>query len=122
MQRWLLGPDGWTMPVCEIATKVGDRYRYEWENRQLGQRFGFEGELLESAPPYRAVTTEAIIGAPGPSTRNELTLIAVPGGTLMALVITYPSKGLRDMILGTGMTTGMEASYARLEKEVLAAA
>lgn len=122
MQRWLLGPDGWSMPVCEIATTVGGRYRYEWENTQLGQRFGFEDELLESAAPYRAATTEAMIGAPGPSTRNELTLIAVPGGTLMALVITYPSKELRDMILGTGMTTGMEARYARLEREVLTAA
>ena len=122
MKRWLLGPDGWTMPICEIAATIGGRYRYEWENTQLGQRFGFEGELLESAAPYRAVTTEQMIDVPGPATRNELTLTTVPGGTLMALVITYPSKELRDMILGTGMTTGMEASYARLERDVLAAA
>ncbi|MBM3906920.1 MAG: SRPBCC domain-containing protein [Gemmatimonadetes bacterium] len=122
MKRWLLGPDGWTMPVCEVATAVGDRYRYEWANADQSQRFGFEGELLESAPPYRAVTTEQMIGTPGPATRNELTLSTVPGGTLMALVITYPSKDVRDMILGTGMTAGMEASYQRLEREVLAAA
>ena len=30
-------------------------------------------------------------------------------------------KELRDMILGTGMTKGMETSYQRLEREVLAA-
>lgn len=121
MKRWLLGPDGWTMPVCEIAAAVGDRYRYEWESVDGAQRFGFEGELLESAPPYRAVTTEQMIGTPGPSTRNELTLTPVQEGTLMSLLITYPSKELRDMILGTGMTTGMETSYARLERELLAA-
>ena len=23
VQRWLLGPDGWIMPVCEIDLKVG---------------------------------------------------------------------------------------------------
>jgi hypothetical protein len=40
----------------------------------------------------------------------------------MTLVITYPSKEVRDMVLGTGMTTGMERSYVRLEDEVLAAA
>jgi uncharacterized protein YndB with AHSA1/START domain len=120
MQRWLLGPDGWTMPVCEIATKVGERYRYEWESNDKSQRFGFEGELLESAAPYRAVTSEMMIGTPGPSTRNEMTLTEVPGGTLLSLLITYPSKELRDMILGTGMTDGMETSYARLEREVLA--
>ncbi len=122
MQRWLLGPDGWTMPVCEIAAKVGDRYRFEWENADASERFGFEGELLESAAPYREVTTEQMIGMDGPSTRNELTMVPVRGGTLLSLVVTYPSKEMRDMILGTGMTTGMETSYARLEREVLAAA
>lgn len=122
MKRWLLGPDGWTMPVCDVATTVGDRFRYEWEKTDQSQRFGFEGELLELAAPYRAVTTEQMIGVPGPATRNELTLTAVPSGTLLALLITYPSMAARDMILGTGMTKGMEASYARLEREVLAAA
>ena len=122
MKRWLLGPDGWTMPVCEIATTVGGRYRYEWEKSDKSERFGFEGELLELAAPYRAVTSEQMIGVPGPSTRNEMTLTAVPAGTLLSLLITYPSKEVRDMILGTGMTKGMETSYARLEREVLAAA
>ncbi|MBK6493584.1 MAG: SRPBCC domain-containing protein [Gemmatimonadetes bacterium] len=120
MQRWLLGPDGWTMPVCQVATQVGERYRYEWESVDGAQRFGFEGELLESAPPYRAVTTEQMIGMDGPGTRNELTLVQTPAGTLLSIVITYPSQELRDMILGSGMTTGMETSYARLEREVLA--
>ncbi len=122
MKRWLLGPDGWTMPVCEVATKVGQRYRYEWEMLDGSQRFGFEGELLESQAPVRAVTSEQMIGMDGPGTRNEMTLTAAPGGTLLSIVITYPSKELRDMILGTGMTAGMETSYARLEREVLAAA
>lgn len=121
VQRWLLGPDGWTMPVCEIASVVGQWYRYEWESNDGARRFGFEGELLESSPPYRAVTTEQMIGNPGASTRNEMTLVHVQAGTLLSIVTTYPSKELRDMILGTGMVTGVEASYARLEREVLAA-
>lgn len=122
MQRWLLGPDGWTMPVCEVATKVGQSYRYEWESVDKSQRFGFTGELLEAVPPHRAVTSEAMIGMDGPGTRNEMTLTAVPAGTLMSLVITYPSKEVRDMVLGTGMTAGMETSYARMEREILAGA
>lgn len=121
MRRWLLGPDGWTMPVCELAAAVGDAYRFEWASSDGQQRFGFEGELLESAAPYREVTSERMMGTPGPSTRNELTFTPVQGGTLLSLLVTYPSKEMRDMILGTGMTTGMEASYARLEREVLAA-
>jgi uncharacterized protein YndB with AHSA1/START domain len=121
MQQWLTGPDGWTMPVCEVAENVGERYRYEWASNDGAQRFGFEGELLESMAPHRAVTSEQMIGTDGPATRNEMTLTPVEGGTLLSILITYPSKELRDMILGTGMTTGMEASYARLEQELLAA-
>ncbi|MBK6762994.1 MAG: SRPBCC domain-containing protein [Micrococcales bacterium] len=120
LQRWLLGPDGWTMPVCEVATTVGDAYRYEWEQADGGGRFGFTGELLESVPPHRAVTTEQMIGMEGPGTVNEMTLTPVADGTLLSLVITYPNAEIRDIVLGTGMTTGMETSYARLEQEVLA--
>lgn len=121
MKKWLLGPEGWSMPVCEVATTVGEKYRYEWERADGGQeRFGFEGELLESVPPRRAVTTERMIGMPGEGTVNELTLTPVAEGTLLSLVITYPDAQTRDMVLGTGMTGGMETSYARLEQEILA--
>ncbi len=120
IKRWLLGPDGWTMPVCDVATKVGERYRYEWEKDDGSQRFGFEGELLESAAPYRAVTSERMVGTDGPDVHNELTLVSVEGKTLLTIVLTYPSKEVRDMVLGTGMVGGMEQSYARLEREVLA--
>jgi uncharacterized protein YndB with AHSA1/START domain len=122
MKRWLLGPDGWTMPVCEVAEGVGDTYRYEWQSVDGSQRFGFTGELLDSVAPHRAVTTENMIGMEGPGTTNEMTLTAVEGGTLLSILITYPSAEVRDIVLGTGMTDGMETSYARLEAEVLAAA
>jgi uncharacterized protein YndB with AHSA1/START domain len=122
MRRWMLGPDGWTMPVCDVATTAGEKYRYEWEPVEgtEGERFGFEGELLESAPPYRAVTVERMIGVPSDGLRNELTLTPVAGGTLLAVVITFPDAGTRDAVLATGMADGMETSYARLEREVLA--
>ncbi len=116
MQQWLLGPEGWSMPVCEIAANVGDSYRYEWAPEGGGEGgFGFVGELLESQAPYRAVTTERMIGMPGDGTLNELTLTPIADGTLLTLVITYPTMELRDTILGTGMTDGMEVSYQRLE-------
>lgn len=116
VRRWMLGPDGWTMPVCRVAREVGESYRYEWENAADGSRFGFTGELLEATAPRRAVTTERMIDTDGPTTQNELVLTPVPGDrTRIDLEITYPSLELRDMILATGMVDGMEASYARLE-------
>jgi uncharacterized protein YndB with AHSA1/START domain len=115
LQQWMLGPDGWTMPVCEVATEVGQTYRYEWERADGEGRFGFTGTLLETRPPHRSVTTEMMIGTDGPSTTNEFSFISVEGGTLLSLLITYPDAEIRDAILATGMTGGMERSYERLE-------
>ena len=127
MRRWQLGPDGWTMPVCEAASEPGQRYRTGWENSESGERFGFTGVVRESAAPHRSVTTEAMWtpddpdAAGSPETLNELTLTPVEGGTLVALLVTYPDAATRETILATGMVDGMEASYQRLEREVLAA-
>lgn len=121
MKRWLLGPDGWTMPVCHVAASVGGTYRYEWMDENGENRFGFTGELLESAYPYRVVTTEQMMGM-DTVTINELTLTPVDDGTLLSVLITYPDTATRDIILATGMTEGMEASYARMESDVMATA
>lgn len=117
LQRWLLGPDGWTMPVCIPPGAAGSSYRYEWAPAAGtdGTPFGFEGEVLESHPPYRSVVTERMIGLDGPEGRNELTLTPYAGGTLLSLLITFESGAVREQVLATGMTTGMETSYARLE-------
>ncbi|MGA4508158.1 SRPBCC family protein [Propionibacteriaceae bacterium G1746] len=120
LKKWMLGPDGWSLPVAEVATEVGQTYRYEWKNDASGEQFGFTGEALEIEKPYRSVTTERMIGTDGPSTTNELSLVAVDGGTLVTIVITYPDTETREMILGTGMVDGMETGYARLD-QVLAA-
>ena len=119
MKRWMLGPEGWTMPVCEVASRPGQRYRYEWEDANGANRFGFMGELLEVDAPHREVATEQLIGQEDAPAINDLTLTAVEGGTLLSLVITYPSLEVRDIVLGTGMTNGMEQSYARLETELV---
>ena len=117
MRQWLLGPDGWRMSVCEIDPAVGGRYRYEWEPLEgmPGEKFGFDGETLLWEAPRRAVTTEHMTGTDFPSTLNDLTLDEEDGATLITLVIEYPDKETRDMVLATGMTDGMEASYGRLE-------
>ncbi|MAT06244.1 MAG: ATPase [Acidimicrobiaceae bacterium] len=118
MQQWLLGPDGWTMPVCEVPEQVGDTYRYEWAPAEgtEGEPFGFVNVLLESEPPHREVTTELMIGIEGEPSTNELTLTPrSDGNTLLCVVVTYPNREVRDIVLETGMVDGMETSYARLE-------
>ena len=117
LRRWMLGPDGWRMSVCEVDPSVGGRYQYEWEpvNPDAGERFGFDGETLLSDPPRRAVTTEHMTGTDYPSTLNDLSLEEEDGATLVTVLIEYPDRETRDAVLATGMTDGMETSYARLE-------
>lgn len=123
MTRWLLGPEGWTMTVCENDLVVGGSYRNAWApvDPSQGEAFGFEGENLVIDPERRMVTTERMTGLDAPGTVNDLTFDEVDGVTLMTLYITYDSVEQRDMILATGMTDGMETSYQRLERELLPA-
>jgi uncharacterized protein YndB with AHSA1/START domain len=121
MKQWLLGPDGWEMTECVVATEGGQTYRTSWApvGDTEGQAFGFEGEALLIDGPRRSVQTERMVGMPV-ETLNDLNLYEEDGATLITLFIEYPDKETRDMILATGMADGMETSYARLEKELLA--
>jgi len=121
MKRWLLGPDGWVMTICETDPVVGGSYRYAWapEDPARGAPFGFEGENLVIDPERRLVSTERMTGLDAPGTVNDLTLDEADGVTLMTLYVTYTDAAQRDMILATGMTDGMEASYQRLERELI---
>lgn len=124
LRAWLLGPDGWSMTTCEPPAAVGDTYRWGWTQDGAEVSFGSTGEVLEMEAPYREVSTEVMAGdgipEGAPGAVNEMTLTPVDGGTLLTLVITYPDATTRDIVLGTGMVDGMEASYLRLESEVLA--
>lgn len=123
MKKWLLGPDGWEMTVCELDTTPGGAYRNAWApvGDTPGEPFGFEGETLVFDPERRMVSTERMSNTDYPGTVNDLTFDEVDGVTLLTLFITYENKDQRDMILATGMTDGMEASYARLEQELVIA-
>lgn len=49
IQKWLLGPDGWTMPVCISEARPNGKIRYEWTNGH-GGGFHLTGEYLELKP------------------------------------------------------------------------
>jgi len=115
VQQWLLGPDGWTMPVCLIEGKVGGKIRYEWANGK-GQGFFLTGEILELDPPHRLVHVERM-HLPDPTPDNHVTTTFTPdgSGTLMTMRMSLPDAQTRSAMLSTGMEHGMEASYVRLE-------
>jgi len=115
IQKWLLGPEGWTMPVCVCDARPGGTFRYEWANGK-GQGFFITGEFVEVEPFRRIVHVERM-HLPDPTPENLIkTVFEADGeGTLMRMRMTLPDKGSRDAMLATGMEGGMEASYVRLE-------
>ena len=104
------------MTVCEIDLRVGGKWRYVL-NMPDGSTHGFYGEYREIAPPARIVSTENYepIG-PGHEMLATVTLDAKKGGTLFKNRLTYKSKADRDGHLGSGMETGMQESFDRLEQ------
>lgn len=120
MRQWMQGPDGWRMTVCEIDLRAGGRCRYAWEPEEgtPGEAFGFEGETLLVEPTGRMVSTERMSDTDSPTMTNDLSLFEDDGATLLTLLIEYPDLETRDAILATGMTDGMETSYARLERVI----
>ncbi len=124
VRQWMLGPDGWEMTENVVATEPGQSHRTSWApvGDTEGEPFGFEGEILLVDAPRRVVSTERMQGTDGPETINDLSLYEEDGATLVTLIVEYPDKETRDMILATGMVDGMEASFARLERVLPASA
>jgi uncharacterized protein YndB with AHSA1/START domain len=122
VQRWLLGPPGWSMPVCEMDVRVGGRYRWRWRSDQDGSEFGFAGTFREVQPPARLVHTEAYDpgtvggGYPGNDAIVTVTFTEDAGVTTVTSLINFGSKETRDAAMATGMTDGMEQSYQLLDQ------
>ncbi|HUD66460.1 MAG TPA: SRPBCC family protein [Candidatus Sulfotelmatobacter sp.] len=116
VKRWLLGPEGWSLPVCEIDLREGGKYRYVWRNDADGQEMGMGGIYREVVPPDRIVATEKFDEAwyPGEAL-GTITLTEQDGKTTLRQTILYNSRETRDRVLKSPMQYGMAASYDRLE-------
>jgi uncharacterized protein YndB with AHSA1/START domain len=115
IKKWLLGPEGWTMPVCVSEPRPGGKIRYEWANAK-GGGFYLTGEYLELRPFGRIVHVERMhLPDATPDNHVETRFDPDGTGTLMTLRMTLPNAETRAAMLKTGMERGMEASYARLD-------
>ena len=113
VRRWLLGPPGWTMPVCEIDPRVGGAFRYRWRSEAGDREFGTGGLFTEITAPHRWAHTEQMEGWPGESA-NLYLLTEECGRTRLTMRMNFGSKDVRDMALKSGMTGGMGQSFDRL--------
>lgn len=117
VKRWLLGPDGWAMPVCEIDLRVGGTYRYVWRKESAGIEMGMGGVFREVTHPRKLVATEKFDDAWYPGEAVDTTVFEEKDEvTKMQLTVLYESKEARDTATRSGMEHGMVAGYNRLEE------
>ena len=115
VRRWLLGPPGWTMPVCEIDFRVGGKFRYVWRNAD-GRDMGLGGAFIAIEAPDRIVHEELFDDDwTGGRTKVTTRLEETDGRTTMVMTILYASKEARDGAKASGMADGMEYGYGRLD-------
>jgi uncharacterized protein YndB with AHSA1/START domain len=123
VKKWMLGPPGWSMPVCEMDVRVGGKYRWRWRSDEDGKEFGFFGEFRVVERPSTIAHAEYYdpgdIGGAMPTGEpaiisNELS--ETGGVTTMVVTMLFASKEARDGAVSTGMTDGMEMGYQRLDE------
>lgn len=123
VRRWMLGPPGWSMPVCEMDVRPGGKYRWRWKSNANGAEFGFFGDFREVDQPARMVHAENYdpgdIGGKMDVSQPAIittTFSEKDGVTSLEMIMTFASKEVRDAAVSTGMTDGMEIGYQRLDK------
>lgn len=117
VKRWLLGPPGWTMPVCEIDLKVGGGYRYLWRQESDGREMGMGGVFREIVVPKLLVATEKFDESWYPGEALDTTMfLEEKNGTRITITVLYESMKARDTALRSGMERGMAMSYDRVEE------
>jgi len=122
VKRWMLGPPGWSMPVCEMDVRPGGKYRWRWRSDESGAEFGFFGDFREVDAPAKLVHAEHYdpgdVG--GAMDVSQPAIIQTrfsekDGITSLEMIMTFASKEIRDAAVSTGMTDGMEMGYERLD-------
>ena len=122
VKRWMLGPPGWSMPVCEMDVRPGGKYRWRWRSDESGAEFGFFGDFREVDAPAKLVHAEHYdpgdVG--GAMDVSQPAIIQTrfsekDGITSLEMIMTFASKEIRNAAVSTGMTDGMEMGYERLD-------
>jgi uncharacterized protein YndB with AHSA1/START domain len=115
LRQWMLGLDGWSMPVCTSDSRPGGAFHFEWDDGEGGGQ-KITGEYLELDPGARILHVERMfMPDPSPDSRIETVFAPQGSGTLLTLRMTLPDPETRTAMLDMGMQDGMEQSYAKLD-------
>ncbi len=120
LRRWMLGPEGWTMPSCELDPRPGGAFAYTWKDSASDDEFTIRGRFVTLDPPHRIehIETMEMGDMPSPESRVVTEFIRDDAGTLMTMTIHYDSAESRQAAVESGMEEGMAWSYNNLEEMV----
>jgi uncharacterized protein YndB with AHSA1/START domain len=116
VRRWWAGHRG-EMTEAEIDLRVGGRWRYVMIAHG-GFEVAFHGEFREIVENERIVSTEVYEGAAeAGATLNVITFLELEDGrTRLDMLTRCPSQHVRDLIIDSGMETGLQEGMDLLEQ------
>jgi uncharacterized protein YndB with AHSA1/START domain len=115
LKRWLFGPDGWELAVCDMDLRVGGKYRWVWKKAEI--EMGMGGVFKEVKAPERLVATGKFDEAWYPGEElNTSVFTEKAGKTTLSLTVRYDTPEAREIALKSPMDEGMALGYDRLEK------
>ncbi len=119
LPKWMKGPPGWEMHLCQNDLRVGGAYRWGWKDNADQTIFIFGVNKTVNAPEENA-RTETMEGTCAPP--NACEVLATmrlkersPGTTHMTITVLCPNTDVRDAVLNSGMEHGLIPSYETLD-------
>lgn len=119
LQQWW-GPEGWSLPVCEVDFRPGGSWFYCMEGPDGMQSCG-KATYLEIDPPQHIIYEDAFTDADGtvldgmPLAHITVKFVAAGDKTTVINTIRYPTKADRDMVIEMGVEAGIDQTWNRLE-------
>ena len=116
VKRWLGAMPGWSWAVCEMDVREGGHYRWVWRGPD-GAELALGGTYREVVPGERLVSTERYDQQwyEGEAV-GTVVFTESNGRTTLVTTLQYANKQVRDGVLQSPATSGMEAGYAMLDE------
>lgn len=114
--QWL-GPRRLTMTIDHLDVRDGGTWRYIHREAD-GTEYGFHGVFHGTPSPDGIIQTFEFEGAPGHVSLETLTFEERGGRTLVRQNAVYQSVEARDAMVESGMESGLNEGYERLDELV----
>jgi uncharacterized protein YndB with AHSA1/START domain len=109
------GPRGMTATVDRMDVRPGGGWRFVVRGADGGET-AFRGTYREVTPPERIVQTFEWEGLPGHVSVETATFEDLGERTRVTTVSTFHTTEERDGMLASGMESGLNETYARLDE------